>query len=523
MSVIASRSRNYYPALASTYSKVWRRTTTFAYDTSALIASSGVNAYTTRHAKSGYVVFGRAPSVSASAFAAACAYIRSQNPLCRMLHYVIQTEVGPSYQEIAAVANQAAMLVSGATVDEVTKRTDTGTFWRCTALPSSVLGNWSETAGFPAYPEPGHTYEGVTRQGKLSTMGAWYLKNNAANGGHNTWDFVDYNPNLNHGTSSPTVDSSDRSLQEWLAEWYYHPTNGLHMASGIGQYIDGIWMDNCKVYARAGADINNTGSQDAYAAPPGAARKTWSTRGHARFIRALRRIRPTALIHGNSESGNGPALDDSVVNDFYNDPDLQSLDGGMYEFAAGFSGGGMAGTAGKTLHGEGWAKLLSRYNLICSKCTKQKAVAMTVYLSSATAYQEARIAICTALLGDGTATVLTGSGYNPTPPEFDEYEQQLGAPIEPAPSVKVTGTTNIWSRKYQNGIVVVNGASAGAGPYTPGTAETVDTDVLPYGIYKRFLGTQDPAVNDGTVVNSSFSLAGWDGRILLCVTPGVHS
>jgi hypothetical protein len=59
--------------------------------------------------------------------------------------------------------------------------------------------------------------------------------------------------------------------------------------------------------------------------------------------------------------------------------------------------------------------------------------------------------------------------------------------------------------------------------FVAGASVTIDSSVIPYGIYKRFSGTQDPAHNSGAVVNGPFQLGGWDAILLLCVTPGVHS
>jgi hypothetical protein len=66
-------------------------------------------------------------------------------------------------------------------------------------------------------------------------------------------------------------------------------------------------------------------------------------------------------------------------------------------------------------------------------------------------------------------------------------------------------------------------SSSGRPAYMPGAAITVDNTVIPYGVYKRISGTQDPTWNSGATVNGSFSLPAWDAIILLCVTPGVHS
>ncbi len=522
MSIFAARSRNSYPDLATQYRTVYGRCTSFAYSAAAL--GTGGNAHTARHAKSGYVVLGCGPGDSAANYAAAMASMRTVNPRVKFLHYVIQTET-TGYPEVANTANQAAMLAppAGTIVGSVTKRTDTGTFWRCTTLPGTSLGHWTdEGATYPKYAEPGSfRYEGIGRYEKVQQNQGWELKRSAANGSVRTSDHATANNN-NHGSANPSLDSSGRTWQQWLAEWYYAPGAGLHLQSTLGDYIDGIWMDNCKVYAETSADIDNTGTENAFASPPNADRIAWAKRGHERFARELRKIRPTALLHGNSQANQ---VNPATVNTFYDSPDLQNLDGGMYEAAAGFPN-----VNSKTLHGEGWQKMYERQQLLCSKLQRQKAVALTFALGGSTEYQNNRLGICTALLSDGNYTVTIGGNYTTTPPDFDEFGAELGAPIEPAPSAATTG--NIWTRKYENGLVIVNGASRNAGGsptnFQPQNSPATETYTPPPGVYRHITATQDTTANPqsggiGAVVTGSLTIPSWDGRILLCVSPGVHA
>lgn len=202
-----------------------------------------------------------------------------------------------------------------------------------------------------------------------------------------------------------------------------------------------------------------------------------------------------------------------------------------------------------------------------------------VRLSHATDYATARLGIALALFRDARVTfAVPPDGYGGASlPWFDELDQQLGAAIDP---VVGNWTGSMAKRRFENGVVIVNssklatGANRGAwAPHTTyaqgdkvlqgglsrtvkygrghtsaaafatddaagrwhtmtgsshpaliaGAPITIDSAVIPAGVYRRFVGTQDPAQNSGAVVNGSFQLAGWDAIVLLCVVPGVHA
>ncbi len=87
---------------------------------------------------------------------------------------------------------------------------------------------------------------------------------------------------------------------------------------------------------------------------------------------------------------------------------------------------------------------------------------------------------------------------------YDEYNTVLGTATGPA--VSLSGKTSftqggVWRRDYANGIVLVNAGSQPAG---------VDLG----GNYEKILGTQDPTVNNGAVVDQ-VTIGAHDGIILL--------
>jgi hypothetical protein len=96
---------------------------------------------------------------------------------------------------------------------------------------------------------------------------------------------------------------------------------------------------------------------------------------------------------------------------------------------------------------------------------------------------------------------------------FDEYDNAgtdrgyLGYPLGEAYQVESSRLTphksasDIWQRNYENGIVLVNATS---------TSITILLD----GTFRKIKGTQDPVVNDGSLV-TQVTLQQKDGIILL--------
>lgn len=519
----------------ATYDTVYARTTSFAYSAANLTASGGVNAHTARHAKSGYVVLGRGPTDSLTGYINACAAMKAANPAVKILHYVMQSET-LGYREVVNTANEAAMLALQATlsgnpiyvsmrVNDTTYRTDLGKYFRCTTLPGTSIGQWvDEGTSYPAQSAGGgsFTFEGVTRSEKFQQMPAWMLRRSAANGRVRLDEFTGQNL-VQIGSSVNATDGSGRALATWLAQYYIKPGEGIHAQSTLGDYVDGLWIDNCKVYPtfNYGYDLNDSGVEDT--SNTGNARIDWAALGNARFITALRAIKPTALIHGNSQFSDPQAMCDR----FYSNATLQTLDGGMYEQAMRPA----ETTNGYTLCGQGWTAVWNRYKLLTNALTgSRKAISLRTVISGPNAYQAARLGICTALLGDGQASVFADTGYTSTPPEFDEYLANLGAPIEALPAAPVSGTA--YTRKYENGIVIVNGASqsGGGSPNFIAAASPANNFVYtpPSGVYRHITATQDATANPqdggaGAIITGSVTVVPWDGRILLCVTPGVHA
>ena len=127
-------------------------------------------------------------------------------------------------------------------------------------------------------------------------------------------------------------------------------------------------------------------------------------------------------------------------------------------------------------------------------------------------YKSVRFGLTTTLLGDGYFGFDYGSNDHGQVWIYDEYSAPLGTPkgkpsktIPPFFTLFKEGTDQVdqgvWQREFERGRVVVNA--------------TNDTQTIPLnGDYEKLHGTQDPIINDGSIV-SEVTIAARDGIILL--------
>jgi len=120
-------------------------------------------------------------------------------------------------------------------------------------------------------------------------------------------------------------------------------------------------------------------------------------------------------------------------------------------------------------------------------------------------YQSVRYGITTTLLGSGFFGFDFGDENHSQLWTYDEYDVYLGEPKGDPENIldkeDDTIATGIWERDFENGKVVLNATSA---------TQTITLD----GEYEKIHGTQDPAINNGSVT-STITLASKDGIILL--------
>jgi hypothetical protein len=347
------------------------------------------------------------------------------------------------------------------------------------------------------------TYEGLKNNAKLNaTYGGfdWWCHQAAAPGAQVTTYAGQYGTNYSLLTNP---DGSGRRYPQWYAEFM----SALDDAEGLTSRIAGWFCDNTKSYPSDKAiDWDNSGTD---IGPQSLAGLATTSAGHSAFISRIKALKPQYKIIGNSEFSDPIA---TTIPNFYGGALNGLMDGGMYEIAMDYS----------TYNQLQYHALSRIYGLIYVPLTSylnaNKLQILHGGMNSTTDWQRGRYTIGTSLLGDGIAWV--ARPLNADKIYQDEYEAALGAPLDPAPSAATTG--EFWTRRYQNGLVVVS-AYGNLGP--PRTADmTLRTYYPTAGIYKHIGGTQDVAnVPYDTVVGAGgVTMPGWDARILLCVTPGVH-
>jgi hypothetical protein len=127
-------------------------------------------------------------------------------------------------------------------------------------------------------------------------------------------------------------------------------------------------------------------------------------------------------------------------------------------------------------------------------------------------YAKMRFGLASALMGDGFYSFDYGDEDHGQTWRYDEYGVALGAPVGSPqlatnPAMLANASTNfkfsagVWQRNYENGVVFVNPTA---------TAQTVSFDSE----YEKIHGTQDAAVNDGSIV-STVIIAPHDGLVML--------
>lgn len=118
-------------------------------------------------------------------------------------------------------------------------------------------------------------------------------------------------------------------------------------------------------------------------------------------------------------------------------------------------------------------------------------------------FKKIRFGLASTLLLDGQYSFDFGDKDHAQTWWYDEYDVELGKPISSAVSLtnKPQFKEDVWRREYENGIALVNA-----------TAETKDVNLG--GEYEKIIGTQDRAVNDGSIVNQ-VSLQAKDGLVML--------
>jgi hypothetical protein len=306
--------------------------------------------------------------------------------------------------------------------------------------------------------------------------------------------------NIN-STAYVTDDSGGRNYAEWYADACEHFRGDA----------DGYFLDNFHYFPTSTAEWLMDGINRASTSTEV---KTAVRQAFRTFLDRVASLDATKFVIGNGQQLGGVL---STAVEFHQSTELNGqIDGIFGEFLMGDS-------ADYMLAEGGWSKVKQFMDLYVAASGGGYAL-MQAKTATNTDYRNMRFALCTALLC-GSWFCINTPGNSGVPTWFDEFSADLGDPDGAATNV----SGNIWTRKYQNGIVVLNAAQTGpfgVDPiYRPGSAQTYTP---PSGIYKYVTATQDTTANvqsggSGATITGSISIAGWDGRVLQCVTPGVHT
>lgn len=146
----------------------------------------------------------------------------------------------------------------------------------------------------------------------------------------------------------------------------------------------------------------------------------------------------------------------------------------------------------------GWDKMMERYLASYKHTSEPNIVGFNVW-GKKNDYQRMRYGLASCLLADGYYSYTDEDvGYSSVV-WFDEYDADLGAPLEPTPTAPLLD--GVYGRAFENGVVLVNPSN-----------ETKVFKVKEG--YKYILGKQAPDVNTGQIADT-ISLNSKDGIILV--------
>ena len=145
---------------------------------------------------------------------------------------------------------------------------------------------------------------------------------------------------------------------------------------------------------------------------------------------------------------------------------------------------------------QGWLNNMTNYWLTLSGYEAPRAVVINRRSDSEHDFRSMRFGLASTLMGGGFYSFDYGPEDHSQTWWYDEYDVDLGFSISGPYQVG-----EIWRRDFEHGIVLVNPASS-----------EVEVDLG--GTYRKIQGSQDPAVNDGSLV-SELIMPAEDGLILL--------
>jgi hypothetical protein len=278
---------------------------------------------------------------------------------------------------------------------------------------------------------------------------------------YDTWE-----TNITHWA---TPDGQGNRYPQWLAERDFRTYFGRFPEFDIWYFDNALSRP-----AVASADWDQDGRNDSASEP----RIAQAHReGHVAEWTRARQLRPGIILMGNTDSIDSPEYTDQLDGVF-----LEALIGATWSLEK----------------WQGWGAVMQRYHQAMIHTVDPHIVGFNVHGSSED-YQRMRYGLASCLLDDGYFSYTDAKAGYSRVVWFDEFDLELGKPIEKAQLVPWQG--RVYRRRFEHGMVVVN-------PDRNPARVRIEPG------FRRFRGTQDPRVNDGQPVGE-LVLPGRDGLLLV--------
>jgi len=295
----------------------------------------------------------------------------------------------------------------------------------------------------------------------------WWLRDSAGNKVQWTTAYGTFETNF---TEFSAPDGQGKRYPQWLAE------------RDFGIYFDTIpfdiwYFDNVMYKPRTHGDYNLDGINDN---PDNAGVQAAFRRGMAAEWQRSRELKPGIYCVGNTD---GDLSQTEIAG---------KLDGGFLE--------GHFGISWSPETWAGWNVAMTTYHNVMRNTVAPK-LTMFNTQGNTSDYKLMRYGLASTLMDNGYYCFTdTAKGYSSVP-WFDEFDVDLGTAVDtPQTSAWQKG---VYRRLFQKGLALVNPKGNGTKTVYVGPG------------YKRFLGTQAPAINSGAIVTDSVTLPERDGIILV--------
>jgi hypothetical protein len=294
----------------------------------------------------------------------------------------------------------------------------------------------------------------------------WWLRNSR---GERLKPFPQYDTNDANITEWAKPDAQGRRYPEWAVERDHRLFHEPYPEFGFW-YLDN--STSRPLTERGDWDLDG---RDEPNSDPRIAR-AWRA-GHVRGWKRIRELEPGALLMANSDDISSPEFSGQLNGCF-----MEALYGKPWSMS----------------NFGGWDRVMSRYRSTLRNALAPRLVGFGI-AGAPDDYRLMRMGLGSCLMDDGYFCFSTLEAQQSSAPWFDEYDADLGRPLDPPPQQAWQGS--VYRRRFERGLALVN----------PGMLSST-VDVGPG--WRRLDGSQDRAVNDGRPVSSRLTIAGRDGLVL---------